>query len=75
MRKAFILSFILAAGAAVYATEASAAVCARGVNRAGCIGPRGAVVGHRGVAGRTVIRSTRVAPRRGVVVHRRTVIR
>jgi hypothetical protein len=32
-------------------TDASAVVCARGVYRAGCVGPRGAVVAHRG-AGR-----------------------
>jgi hypothetical protein len=28
-------------------TDASAVVCARGVYRAGCVGPRGAVVAHR----------------------------
>ena len=28
--------------------EATAVVCARGVYRAGCAGPRGAVVVHRG---------------------------
>ncbi|HYP57044.1 MAG TPA: hypothetical protein VEQ35_02025 [Beijerinckia sp.] len=27
--------------------DANAVVCARGVYRAGCAGPRGAVVGHR----------------------------
>jgi hypothetical protein len=74
MRRAILLSFILAAGVAAYATEASAAVCARGVNRAGCIGPRGAVVARR-MPGRTVVRSTRVNPRRGVVVQRRAIIR
>ena len=41
------------------ATEANAVVCARGVYRAGCAGPRGAVAVRR-------------APvRRGVVVRRR----
>ena len=40
--------------------EANAVVCARGVYRAGCAGPRGAVVARRPV----------VAPRR-VYVHRR----
>ena len=40
--------------------EANAFVCARGVYRAGCAGPRGAVVARRPV----------VAPRR-VYVHRR----
>jgi hypothetical protein len=28
--------------------DASAVVCARGVHRAGCVGPRGAAVVHRG---------------------------
>jgi hypothetical protein len=32
---------------AVQASEANAVVCARGVYRAGCAGPRGAVVAHR----------------------------
>jgi hypothetical protein len=37
-------------------TEANAAVCAKGVVRAGCVGPRGAVVARRPVAVcRTVI--------------------
>jgi hypothetical protein len=32
----------------VFAVDANAVVCARGVYRAGCVGPRGAVVVHRG---------------------------
>ena len=32
---------------AVQVSEANAVVCARGPYRAGCAGPRGAVVGHR----------------------------
>jgi hypothetical protein len=28
-------------------TQANAVVCARGVHRAGCVGPHGAVVTHR----------------------------
>ena len=38
--------------------EANAVVCARGVYRAGCAGPRGAVVGHRpyGYGGAAVVR-------------------
>jgi len=40
-------------------SDAHAAACARGVYRAGCAGPNGAVVGRRPVA---------VAPRRPVVV-------
>lgn len=47
--------------------EANAVVCARGVYRAGCAGPRGAVVARRPVyAPRAVV----VAPR-GVYVRRR----
>jgi hypothetical protein len=34
---------------AVQVSEANAVVCARGVYRAGCAGPRGAVVAHRPV--------------------------
>jgi hypothetical protein len=34
--------------------EASAVVCAKGVYRAGCAGPRGAVVAHRAPYGRGV---------------------
>lgn len=36
---------------AYFPTEANAAVCARGVYRAGCVGPRGAVGVRRGVYG------------------------
>jgi hypothetical protein len=34
---------------AVQASEANAVVCARGIYRAGCAGPHGAVVAHRPV--------------------------
>jgi len=34
-----------------FVPEADGVVCARGVYRAGCVGPRGAVVGHRGYYG------------------------
>jgi hypothetical protein len=40
-------------------TDASAVVCARGVYRAGCVGPRGAVVAHRGYYGRLYARGVR----------------
>jgi len=33
------------------ATDANAVVCAKGVYRAGCAGPRGAVVAHRAPRG------------------------
>ena len=36
--------------------KAGAVVCARGVYRAGCAGPNGAVVAHRGVYGRPYVR-------------------
>jgi hypothetical protein len=38
--------------------DASAVVCARGVYRAGCAGPHGAVVAHRTYRG-TYMRATR----------------
>ncbi len=43
---------------AVQASEANAAACAAGPYRAGCAGPRGAVVTHRpyGYHGATVVR-------------------
>ena len=37
--------------------EANAVVCAKGVYRAGCAGPRGAVVAHRPVAARCYYRA------------------
>jgi hypothetical protein len=40
--------------------EASAVVCARGVYRAGCAGPRGAVAVHRPAAGCAWVRGVRV---------------
>jgi hypothetical protein len=36
----------------IFAADANAAVCARGVYRAGCVGPNGAVVVRRPVAHR-----------------------
>jgi len=43
------------------ATEAGAVTCARGVYRAGCVGPHGAaVVHHRPVAAATVVAPARV---------------
>ena len=40
------------------ATDANAVVCAKGVYRAGCVGPRGAAVAHRTYRG-TYMRATR----------------
>jgi hypothetical protein len=65
--KRFILAAALVGGFFAFsATEAGAVVCARGVYRAGCAGPRGAVVGHRGYAYRGG-----VYRRGGVGVYRR----
>ena len=47
MKIAFALLVFLATFSIV--SEASAVVCARGVARAGCVGPHGAVVAHRPV--------------------------
>lgn len=42
---------LLTSAAALAPTDASAMVCARGVYRAGCVGPNGAVAVRRGVYG------------------------
>jgi hypothetical protein len=61
--KYLIIALLLAVSFIAASTiEASAIVCARGVYRAGCVAPRGAVV-----VGHPVV----VAPRRAVVVRRR----
>jgi hypothetical protein len=64
--KHLIIAVLLAGSFIALSTiESSAVVCARGLYRAGCVGPYGAVVRrpglHRGFVG----------PRRGVVVRRR----
>lgn len=53
-------------------TEASAVVCARGVVRAGCAGPGGAVVARRPVPRAVVVRP---APVRCAIVNGRRVCR
>jgi hypothetical protein len=78
MYKLILLAFALGAWITTYATESSAVMCAKGVYRAGCVGPHGAVVGHRAMYpryGATAMRGATVSPRRGVVVHRGAVIR
>ena len=51
-----IISLLLLGGVvALTATEASAAVCATGVYRAGCVGVRGAAVVHRPVVARHAV--------------------
>lgn len=70
--KYFFLTLLLAFGAISYSSsDANAFVCARGVYRAGCAGPNGAVVRRRPVyvAPRAVYVAPRyVAPRRCVYV-------
>jgi hypothetical protein len=54
--KHVIISLLLLGGVvALTATEASAAVCAAGVCRAGCVGVRGAAVVHRPVVARHAV--------------------
>ena len=48
----------LALFAVLSITDASAVVCAKGVYRAGCVGPRGAAVAHRTYRG-AYMRATR----------------
>ncbi|SFD11614.1 hypothetical protein SAMN05428997_11817 [Bosea sp. CRIB-10] len=61
--------------------EANAVVCARGVVRAGCAGPNGAVVARRPVPGAVVVRPApravvvRPAPVRCAIVNGRRVCR
>ena len=64
MKLFLIAATLLGASVALSATEANAVVCARGVYRAGCAGPRGAVVAPRPVAAPRVVVAPRVvAPR------------
>jgi hypothetical protein len=50
--KHILVALGLFAGLLAYIpTEANAVVCARGVYRAGCVGPRGAVGVRRGIYG------------------------
>jgi hypothetical protein len=54
--KHVIISLLLLGGVvALIATEASAAVCAAGVYRAGCVGVRGAAMVHRPVVARHAV--------------------
>jgi hypothetical protein len=62
MKSLLIAVAILGGTVAVIPTDASAAVCARGVYRAGCAGPRGAVVAHRPVVAPRVVAPRMVAP-------------
>jgi hypothetical protein len=65
MKMFLITATLLGATITLSATDASAAVCARGVYRAGCAGPRGAVVARRPVVAPRVV-TPRVVCARGV---------
>ncbi|MEA1833935.1 hypothetical protein U8607_17750 [Methylobacterium durans] len=70
--KQFVLALGLLSGLIVFLpTEANAVVCARGVYRAGCVGPNAAVGVRRGYYGRrgVVVRRGAYGPR-SVVVRR-----
>lgn len=63
--KQFMVVLGLTSGFMAYgASEASAVVCARGIVRAGCVGPNGAVGVRRVVGPRRVMAPTRVVVRR-----------
>ena len=68
MKRSILALAIVGGFIALSATEASAVVCARGVYRAGCAGPRGAVVARRPAVG--VVRPAGVVVRRPAVVVR-----
>jgi hypothetical protein len=55
MKRALLVLSLLGGFVALSATEASAVVCARGVYRAGCVGPYGAVGVRRAVYPRRVV--------------------
>jgi len=60
---------VFVTGLTLPTTDANAIVCARGVYRAGCVGPGGAVGVHRGYYGGAVVH--RGYYHRGVVVRGR----
>jgi hypothetical protein len=65
-----IVAFIVMGTTIASIEEANAVVCARGIYRAGCAGPRGAVVAPRGavmVPHGAVVRRPVVAPRAVIV--------
>ncbi|MGH1569556.1 hypothetical protein ACRAWG_01375 [Methylobacterium sp. P31] len=55
MRHALLMLGLLAGLVTFVPIEANAVVCARGVYRAGCVGPHGAVGVRRGVYGRRAV--------------------
>jgi hypothetical protein len=62
MKYTMLVLAMLALAAAIAPDEANAVVCARGVVRAGCAGPNGAVVVRRPVVVAPVVRPVVVAP-------------
>jgi hypothetical protein len=62
MKRTMLVLAVLALAAALAPDEANAVVCARGVVRAGCIGPNGAVAVRRPVVVAPVVRPVVVAP-------------
>ncbi len=73
MKKIAMLGLVLAGSLSIYATEASALVCAKGVYRAGCVGPNGAIAGPRAYV--HPYRSGTIVRHHGGPVRGRTVIR
>ena len=55
MKRAIITLMLLGGFTALCTLEASAAVCAAGVHRAGCVGVHGAAVVHHPVAHRHAV--------------------
>jgi hypothetical protein len=70
MKRLIVMLGLMGGFIVVTTAEASAVVCARGVYRAGCVAPRGAVVRSG-----TMVRRGAVGYRSGTVVRRRTVVR
>jgi hypothetical protein len=71
MKHALIMLGLLGGFVVLSATEASAVVCARGVYRAGCVGPYGAVGVRRGMYRPVAVRRAVYGPRRVVYGRRR----
>jgi hypothetical protein len=71
MKHALIILSLLGGFIALSSTEASAVVCARGLYRAGCVGPYGAVGVRRGMYRPVAVRRAVYAPRRVVYGRRR----
>ena len=66
MKRFILIAALLGGFFSFSATEASAIVCARGVYRAGCVGPGGGVVVRRGYYGGGVYRGVYRGYRGGV---------